>query len=129
MKGMDRLVKLRQVNRTSNFLQGNGRRQSESDRGASELDPDGQRVAAELLGSEALGASGSDREGHGNGVSASVAGGRDGDSGNLLVAGGVAQRVTTLVTVESGQESGGHLLKLVTCCKLADGGSILPPGE
>lgn len=115
MREIDGLVKLRLADRTSNFLQGNGRRQSESDRGASELNPDGQRVAAELLGGKALGAGGGNGEGHRNGIRASVAGGRDGDCGDLLVAGGVAQRVTALVTVETGQERSGHLRTLVTC--------------
>jgi hypothetical protein len=94
---------------SSQHLERNGGGKSEGDWGARKLDPDGQGVSTELLSGEALSAGGSNRESHGDRLSASVAGSRDGDSSDLLVVGGVAERVTTLVTVETSKERGGQL--------------------
>lgn len=94
---------------SSKALERNGSGKSEGDRGARKLDPDGQGIGTELLSGEALGAGRSNREGHGDGLSAGVAGSRDSDGSDLLVVGSVAKRVTALVTVETGQERSGQL--------------------
>jgi hypothetical protein len=103
------LAKSRRVNSLPRLLERNGSGKSEGDRGARKLDPDGQGIGTELLSGEALGAGRSNREGHRDGLSAGVAGSRDSNGGDLLVVGSVLERVTTLVTVETGQEGSGQL--------------------